>query len=214
MVTHFLKSGLLIFCAGLFVACSTLEMGTALALARLDAADIDPKHGRVAVLWPNSITEHRPAYLSIEAAKDGTEQINTRFDLAYDPGAKAYIPLPASAPRDNLFVYKVAEVDMAMASKAQAIMQDYQKTSGWFSKTDWTYNYLVDLSFTLTQEAFETYCEDDTPLDISIWVKTDRQSQFRRLVDQKDLDKFLFGLLDEGCKPDTETPNFVRPKGQ
>lgn len=185
-------------------------MGTALALARLDATDIDPKHGRVAVLWPDSITEYRPAYLSIDAAKDGIEQINTRFDLEYDPASKAYIPLPAGAPSDNLFVYKVAQADMTKAAQAQAVMQDYMKTSGWFSGTDWTHNYLVDLSFTLTKEAFEAYCEDDTPLDVSIWVKTDQHSKFRKLVNQKGLDKFLFGLLDEGCKHETETPDFVR----
>lgn len=200
----------LVLCAAITASCSTLEMGTALALARLDATDIDPKYGRVAVLWPDTIEEHRPAYLSIDAAKDGIEQINTRFDLDYDPAAKAYIPIGAGQSRDNLFVYKVADADMAKAVRAQAIMQDYMDTSGWFSKTDWKYDYLVDLSFTLQKDAFDAYCRSGTPLDISIWVKTDRQAKFRKLVDQKDLDKFLFGLLDEGCKLDTPLPNFVR----
>jgi len=210
MVNHILKYMSLIFAASVCASCSTLEMGTALALARLDATDIDPRHGRVAVLWPDTITEHRPPHLSIDAAKDGEEQIDTLFKLDYDPAAKAYIPLPAGYAQEQLSVYKVADADMATALRAQNIMQDYMNTSGLFSRTDWTYNYLVDLSFTLTTDAFNAYCKDDTPLDISIWVKTDKQSNFRKLVKQKDLDRFLFGLLDEGCQPGAETPNFVR----
>lgn len=187
----------------LLSGCATLEMGTAYSLATLSPTEIDPRAGRIAILWPEAFTHYRAPFTDFKAVKDDEVQIEGQFKFITDPGSVNFVP---RNPKDlgELIVYAVDESQYPLAFKAQDVLRDQKETDKFFGGPDWDVITHTDFSFTVEKTAYLAYCAGKENLDISIWVKVNASKPFERLVDEKGIDKFLSGQLKGDCdKPDT-----------
>ena len=206
-MTQFKKISLL--CLGLLLTgCATLELGTAYSLATLSPTEIDPRTGRIAILWPETFTHYRAPFTEFKAVKDGAVQLEGEFKFITDPDSVNFVP---RNPKElgELIVYAVDESQFPLAYKAQDVLRDQKKTDKFFGGSDWDVTTHTDFSFTVEKEAYLAYCAGKEELDISIWVKANANKPFQRLVDDKGIDKFLSGQLKGDCeKPET---NLITP---
>ncbi len=192
----------------LLSGCATLEFGTAYSLTTLSPTEIDPRTGRIAILWPEAFTHYRPPFTEFTALKDDAVQIEGEFKFITDPDSANFVPRDPKLPGE-LIVYAVDESQFPLAYKAQNVLRDQKETDKFFGGPDWEVNTHTDFSFTVERAAYQDYCEGKNDLDISIWVKVNAAKPFQRLVDDKGIDKFLSGQLKGDCKkPDT---NLITP---
>ena len=197
----------LIFLTG----CATLELGTAYSLTKLSPTEIDPRSGRIAILWPEAFTHYRPPFTDFKATKDKEVQIEGQFKFITDPASKNFVPRNPSEPGE-LVIYAVDEAQYPMAYKAQDVLRDQKETDKFFGGPDWQVKTHTDFSFMVERAAYRAYCEGTGDLDISIWVKANAAKPFQRLVDEKGIDNFLSGQLKGDCKkPDTNLITREKP---
>lgn len=196
-----LSLGLMIGLGG----CGTLEKGTLLSLASLMPEDVDPISGRVAVLWPDSITQYRPPILTTKVIKDGVLQIDAQIQLVLDPEAEKFVPYPKG--QGYLTVYKVDEKDLPAAYKAQEVGTDIAQNSPLFGGPDWEITRNADFSFTIERKAFLAFCNKNVSLDTSVWVKVNAARPYQRLVDHKAIDRIVSGQIKAEC--DNPETNFI-----
>jgi len=183
-------------------ACSTLETGTLLSLASLSPEDVDPASGRVAILWPKSVTQYRPPILTTKALKNGILQIDEKIQLTLDPASEKFVPYPKT--QGYLTVYKVAQSDLAIAYKAQDVGKDIARTSRIFGGADWDVTHNADFSFTIEGPVFRAFCAGSSSLDISVWVKVNATRPFQRLINDKAIDRIVKGQIKAECdNPET-----------
>ena len=189
---------------GVFLtSCATIDWGTAVALTKLAPEEIDPRTGRIAILWPESFTHYRPPFTDFEAEKDKVVQLEGRFTFVTDPDSENFVPRNPNAPGE-LIVYAVDESQYAMAYEAQEVLRDHKRTDKLFGGADWKMDSHTDFSFTVAPEAYSAYCAGEKDLDVSIWVKANSSKPFQRLVDDKGIDNFLSGQLKGDCNnPDS-----------
>ena len=183
----------------LLSGCATLEMGTAYSLTTLSPTEIDPRTGRIAILWPEAFTHYRPPFTDFKALKDDIVQIEGEFKFITDPNSVNFVPRDPKVPGE-LIVYAVDASQFPLAYKAQDVLRDQKETDKFFGGPDWEVNTHTDFSFTVELQAYHAYCEGKEKLDISIWVKVNATKPFQRLVDDKGIDKFLSGQLKGDCK--------------
>lgn len=183
----------------LLSGCATLEMRTAYSLMTLSPTEIDPRTGRIAILWPESFTHYRTPFTEFKALKDGAIQIKGEFKFVTDPESVNFVPRDPKAPGE-LIVYAVDASQFPLAYKAQDVLRDQKATDKFFGGAGWDVNTHTDFSFTVERQAYRAYCEGKEKLDISIWVKVNATKPFQRLVDDKGIDKFLSGQLKGDCK--------------
>lgn len=192
----------------LLSSCATLELGTAYSLATLSPTEIDPRTGRIAILWPEAFTHYRAPFTEFKAVKEDVVQIEGEFKFITDPDSVNFVP---RNPQEGgeLIVYAVDESQYPLAYKAQDVLRDQKETDKFFGGPDWDVITHTDFSFTVERDAYRAYCDGKNNLDISIWVKVNASKPFQRLVDDKGIDKFLSGQLKGDCKkPDT---NLITP---
>jgi len=183
-------------------------MGTAISLTKLAPTEIDPRSGRIAILWPEAFTHYRAPFTDFKATKDDAVQIEGQFKFITDPDSANFVPRNPNEPGD-LIIYAVDKAQYPMAYKAQDVLRDQKETDRFFGGPDWKVDTHTDFSFTVERAAYRAYCAGDEELDISIWVKVNAAKPFQRLVDEKGIDKFLSGQLKGDCKkPDT---NLITP---
>ena len=189
--------------------CASIELGTAISLTKLSPTEIDPRTGRIAILWPEAFTHYRPPFSDFKATKNGDVQIEGQFKFTTDPGAQNFVPRSPNTPGE-LIIYAVEESQFPMAYKAQDVLRDQKETDKFFGGPDWNVITHTDFSFTIEREAYRAYCDGTGDLDISIWVKANASKPFQRLVDDKGIDNFLSNQLKGDCKkPNT---NLITPE--
>ena len=174
----------------LLSACATLELGTAYSLATLSPTEIDPRTGRIAILWPEAFTHYRAPFTDFKAIKDDAVQLEGQFKFITDPDSVNFVPRNPNETGE-LIVYAVDEMQFPLAYKAQDVLRDQKETDKFFGGPDWDVITHTDFSFTVEKAAYRAYCEGKDNLDISIWVKANANKPFQRLVDEKGIDKFL-----------------------
>jgi len=204
----FIRNIVILIPALILYGCATLEIGTAYSLTTLAPTEIDPRSGRIAILWPEAFTHYRAPFTDFKATKDGDVQIEGQFKFITDPESKNFVP---RSPNESgeLIIYAVDESQYPMGYKAQNVLRDQKETDRLFGGPDWSVDTHTDFSFTVERTAYRAYCAGDEDLDISIWVKVNAKKPFQRLVDEKGIDKFLSGQLKGDCKkPDT---NLITP---
>lgn len=197
----------------LLSSCATLDMGTAYSLATLSPTEMDPRTGRIAILWPEAFTHYRAPFTEFTALKDDDVQIEGEFKFTTDPDSKNFVPRDPKM-LGELIVYAVEPSQYPLAFKAQDVLRDQKATDKFFGGPDWEVNTHTDFSFTVEREAYRAYCGGKEKLDISIWVKVNASKPFQRLVDDKGIDRFLSGQLKGDCKkPNTNliTPTQSKP---
>ena len=197
-MTH-LKNIIALSAAFLMVSCASIELGTAIALTKLSPTEIDPRSGRIAILWPEAFTHYRPPLTDFKASKDGELQIEGQFKFITDPTSKNFVPRNPNNPGE-LIIYAVDASQYPMAYKAQNVLRDQKETDKFFGGPDWDVETHTDFSFTVERAAYRGYCDGTNDLDISIWVKANASKPFQRLVDDKGIDNFLAGQLKGDCK--------------
>jgi len=159
--------------------CTTLELGTAISLTKLTPTEIDPRSGRIAILWPETITQYRPPFTDFKATKDDEVQIEGKFKFITDPDSANFVPRNPNDPGE-LIIYAVDEAQYPMAYKAQDVLRDHQETDKFFGGPDWDMTSHTDFSFTVDRAAYRAYCAGDGDFDISIWVKANAAKPFQR----------------------------------
>ena len=203
-----IRKALMIILTLSLTGCATLEIGTAISLTKLAPTEIDPRSGRIAILWPETFTHYRPPFTDFKALKDKELQIEGQFKFITDPDSENFVPRNPSEPGE-LIVYAVDPAQFPLAYKAQEVLRDQKATDKFFGGPDWDVTTHTDFSFTVARAAYRAYCDKGEDLDISIWVKANGNKPFQRLVDEKGIDNFLSGQLKGDCdKPDT---NLITP---
>ena len=203
-----IQKALTIILALNLTGCAILELGTAISLTKLAPTEIDPRSGRIAILWPETFTHYRPPFTDFKALKDNELQIEGQFKFITDSSSVNFVPRNPNEP-GQLIVYAVDDAQFPLAYKAQEVLRDQKATDKLFGGPDWNVTTHTDFSFTVEKAAYQAYCEGKNNLDISIWVKANATKPFQRLVDEKGIDKFLSGQLKGDCdKPDT---NLITP---
>lgn len=183
--------------------CMTIDMGTILALKKLDPAEIDPKTGRIAVFWPEAFTHERTPSIEFKVEKDDEVQIEGRAKFVTDPESGKLVP-NSRTDAGELIVYALDPSQYDMAYEAQDILRDVKETHRFFGGPDWEVDWHRYFAFTIEREAYRKYCDGDRKLDISVWVKVNSLLPFKRLVDEQGIDHFVSGQLKENCdNPDT-----------
>jgi len=193
----------------LLTGCATLELGTAISLTKLTPTEIDPRSGRIAILWPEAFTHYRPPFTDFKATKDNEVQIEGQFKFITDPKSANFVPRNPNEPGE-LIIYAVDAAQYPMAYKAQDVLRDQKETDKLFGGSDWEMNTHTDFSFTVERAAYRAYCTGEKNLDISIWVKANANKPFQRLVDDKGIDNFLSGQLKGDCKK--SNTNLITPE--
>ena len=106
--------------------CASIELGTAISLTKLSPTEIDPRSGRIAILWPEAFTHYRPPFSDFKATKDDEVQIEGQFKFTTDPSAQNFVPRNPNDPGE-LIIYAVEESQYPMAYKAQDVLRDQKK---------------------------------------------------------------------------------------
>ena len=181
----------------------TIDMGTALSLRKLDPMDIDPRSGRIAVFWPEAFSHQKTPSIDFKVEKDDVVQIEDNAKFVVDAESVSQVPISRTDAGD-LIVYALDPSQYDMAYKAQGILREVDETHKFFGGPKWSVNWYRHFSFTIERQAYLDYCSGDGDLDISVWVKVNRQMPFKRLVDEKGIDNFVSGQLKKDCgNPDT-----------
>jgi len=188
----------------LLTGCATLELGTAISLTKLTPTEIDPRSGRIAILWPEAFTHYRPPFTDFKATKDNEVQIEGQFKFITDPKSANFVPRNPNEPGE-LIIYAVDAAQYPMAYKAQDVLRDQKETDKLFGGSDWEMNTHTDFSFTVERAAYRAYCTGEKNLDISIWVKANANKPFQRLSAKGRLQKteYKFDYARETCLTQT-----------
>ena len=178
--------------AAFTAGCMTIDMGTIRSLQQLDASEIDPQTGRIAVFWPEAFTHAQTPSIDFTVEKDGETLIDENAKFVTDPASEGFVPNNRTDPGD-LIVYALDPGQYEMAYKAQAILKEAKETHRFFGGPDWDMDWYRHFSFTVARGAYRAYCDGTADLDVSVWVKVNSATPFQRLVDEKSIDNFVSG---------------------
>jgi len=195
---------LMVTSALLMCGCASLDLRTAYALSKLTPADLSPQDGRVAIIFPEGFVLRNPPQISYKASYQGAVKYDAYFQLIEDNTQAAFIPLPKDKRLEDISIFALSQTDLPKAIELQTHFQELE-TNGY---DDWetSHNTNFDIEW-IAPEIYDAYCDGKREMPVWVWVKTDKASPFRRLVNQKELDTFIGGAIKNSCA----TRSFTHP---
>lgn len=192
---------LITFAALSLGACSTLDLRNAYKLSKTDIADVEPEHARVAIIYPKDVSMDGIS-LSFKLSQADTTLLDEKFNILVKPDEVAGVKIPKGDGLSPVFVYGLDDGDIARAKDFQrkvALEQASHKNEPKGSPKR-TMDFGFFFKPTADTPAAVRYCDDDVKKPFYVWVKTDSQTPYSRIVRTKSIEKLVKGITPIICK--------------
>ena len=183
--------------------CATLDLREAYAMRDMTINDIDPSNAKIAIIWPDDIGVS-VWILSISGKYDGQDFASKSVLIERQDDAVSNIAANTLALRNglnskNISIYGVSSDLLPDARDILSQMSKIKMDKVNDDTERWEAQLGLTFLFDKDKKKTETLCTIRDDYKITFWVKANAKEPYRRLINGKDISKYINQALKQGC---------------